>query len=191
MPALHYGLDLYFAAILGISGLAKAADPSSFAITLRRQRILPIRSIATASNVFPWVEVVVAVALLLGVVPVLTAALTLALFVGFLIVDVILLITKRVTDCGCYGSARKQTVGSASVMTASVLVALAALHVWTGIHEGTVGWLWRLPALIIFWAVGCWLGHRVMIRRRIRPGKPPVSVSAPVSSSIRVLDFTR
>lgn len=44
-------LDCYFAAVLGVSGLAKIDNPALFAVTLRRQRLLPRWSITSVSYI--------------------------------------------------------------------------------------------------------------------------------------------
>ena len=90
MSILLLGLELYFAAMLGVSGLAKVGQPAMFADTLRRHKILPSWSIKAVSTIVPWLEIAVAVLLITGLVPILTGLLVLFLFTSFLIMESIL-----------------------------------------------------------------------------------------------------
>ncbi len=165
MTIIHFGLDLYFAAILSVSGLAKVEHPALFAATLRKQHLLPAQSVAGASYVVPWAELVLAVMLVLGLVPAVTSGLVLGLFCSFLIVDVVLLTTKRSVDCGCYGNAHARKADSASVVTATVLVCLAALHAWTGIMvTPMIGALRPIAGVFLLGGEG-WLGWCILRRR--------------------------
>lgn len=128
MTIVHFVLDLYFAATLGVSGIAKVESPRSFAATLRQQGILPRQAIGSVSRVLPWAEIVLACALVAGLAPVPVASVVLALFVGFFAVETFLLITGRTADCGCYGNTRRQLVDGASLMTSAALVVLATTH---------------------------------------------------------------
>ncbi|MDQ2827631.1 MAG: hypothetical protein M3Y74_01060 [Chloroflexota bacterium] len=165
MMVLQFALDLYFAAVLGISGLTKAVRPHRFATILARQRILPTWSIPSTSRVFPWVEIVLAGALIAGLFPVIIATLVLALFIVFLCVEVILLKAGRSTECGCYGAMYSQKVSTASAATSTLLVCLAALHLWSAVASFPKTWgetigLWRLVALGVFCVTGTWLLYR-------------------------------
>jgi len=158
-------LDCYFAAVLGVSGLAKIDNPALFAVTLRRQRLLPRWSITSVSYIFPWVELILAGALIIGVLPALTAALVLVLFSTFFVIETIILISRRETNCSCYGGAYTYKVDKASARTSVVFMALAALNVWASSTTAPIAWLWRLSATILFSIAGVWLLQHVMRRR--------------------------
>ncbi len=167
MPAvLSFALDLYFATVLGVSGLAKIDDPVHFALTLRQQRLLPEWSITGISYSLPWAEFLLAAALVLGVAPLLTGTLVLALFGVFLAVEVIVLSTGRTTSCGCFGRTHNRPVDAASVIVSVVLVLFAVFHLWAVYVSASsaIQWTWRIPAILLFSAGVAWLlGH--VIRR--------------------------
>lgn len=161
------GIELYLAAMLGVSGLAKVEQPGHFAATLRRHRILPAWSIPAVSRVLPWLELAVACSLVAGVVLRPAAVLVLVLFASFLVVEVVLVVTKRATDCGCYGVAYPQKVDRASIMVSAVFVTLAAFHLWAVTGVAPVSADWRLPGIAIFGAAVCWALWRMASRRRL------------------------
>jgi len=167
MHLLRFLLDCYLALVLGISGMAKIDRPRLFAVTLRRHGILPGWSIDPGSRVFPWVEALVAYALIANVVPMFIAIATLVFFGGFLAIEGILVVTKRTADCGCYGGAHRQQVDGTSVATSMLLVVFAAVHLRLVAHEGSVDWQWRLVAGIAFVIAGLWLVQRSVTRHRM------------------------
>lgn len=158
-------LDCYFAAVIGVSGLAKVDNSTLFAMTLRRQRLLPRWSITSVSRIFPWVEIILAGALIIGVLPALTAAFVLVLFSTFFVVEIIILVSRRETNCGCYGGAYTYKVDKASATTSVAFMVLAALNVWASSTTVPLAWPWRLPAATLFSIAGVWLLQHVMRRR--------------------------
>lgn len=197
MQFLTLALDCYFAALLGIAGLAKMDDPAPFATTLRRQRLLPAWSVSVMRRLLPWCEILLAAVLVIGVAPVLVAALVFLLFAGFLAAQALLLLTKSDGGCGCYGAASAHRVEAASVATASLLLFLAALHLWLVIEATAIAWHWRLAAGILGVMAGSWLGWRTWQRQRSarclqRPARMPLHAwirsrrgSHPISSEER------
>lgn len=165
MSIFILGLELYFAAILGVSGIAKLVQPGYFTATLHRHRILPTWSIIGVSRTVPWLEIAVAVSLIVGMIPVATAIMVLILFASFLTIEVILIMTKRATECGCYGVAYPQKVDGASVATSAILVSAAVLHFWLSTWVEPVGIFWRLTAIIFVGGTGCWLSWKIVMRR--------------------------
>lgn len=177
MGAVAFVLEGYFAAMLGVSGLAKLEHPQHFARTLLLHRMLPSWSVVVVSRTFPWLEVLLATLLLSGIGQRLTSVVTLVLFTGFLAVEIVLVLTKRATNCGCYGVAYARRVDGAALLVSSVLIALALAHLWLVFSSGAaeiVGW-WRGAGLLIFGVGMCWLGWRVLVRRR---GVTPRSLPA-------------
>ena len=108
MSLLLLFLSLYFAAMLGVSGLAKAEHPKQFAVTLRRHNIFPYWSITSISRIVPWLEILVAILLITNLLTILTSALVFLFFLSFLVIEIILVVEKRATECGCYGVAYPQ-----------------------------------------------------------------------------------
>lgn len=165
---LLLGLELYFAAILGVSGLAKLDNPEQFAAILRRHHILPTWSIARFSKLFPWLEVILAIWLVMGIKPLLSAGLIFILFAGFLIVETVLVVTKRASECGCYGIVYRQKVDGASIATAVILCLLALMHWFAIAKTAPVSLVWRLPVIVIFSGMSGWLALKVIKRKSVR-----------------------
>jgi uncharacterized membrane protein YphA (DoxX/SURF4 family) len=86
-------VQVYLATVLGVSGLAKVVNPEQFAATLRRQRVLPAWGIKTTSRVVPWLEIALAVLLILGIYAVPVSISVFAVFVCFLVIETVLLTT--------------------------------------------------------------------------------------------------
>ena len=166
MPFLTFALDCYFAAVLGIAGLAKMDDPAPFAATLRRPRLLPAWGIGAIGRLLPWCEILLAATLLIGVAPVLVASLILLLCAAFLVGQALLLLTKSADACGCYGVASAHRVAGTSVATALLLLILAAIHLWLVTEAAMVAWQWRLAAGMLGAVAGSRLGWRTWQRRR-------------------------
>ncbi len=167
MRFLTFALDCYFAAVLGVAGLAKLDDPAPFAATLRRSRLLPAWSIGTISRRLPWCEILLAAALVIGVMPMLVAALVVLLCMGFLVGQALLLLTTSEGACGCYGAASAHRIEGASVATATLLLSLSALHLWLVIEAAAViAWQWRLAAGVLYAVAASRLGWRTWQRRR-------------------------
>src|SRR5437870_6830986 len=114
MSVALLGLDLYFAAMLGVSGLAKVDQPARFMAALYRYRLFPAWSIPFLVRIVTLIELVVAASLVAGTLPVVTAVVTCVLFGCFLVIRTVLVVTKRGTDCGCYGGLALEKVGGAS-----------------------------------------------------------------------------
>lgn len=159
-------IELYFAALLGVSGLAKLDAPEHFEATLRLHRLWPAQAIRPLSRIFPWVEVLIAIALIFGFAPALTAMLTTLLFGIFLGVETILVVSRRATECACYGVAYRQKVDGASLVVSVILVTLAALHSWGLEVFGSVEPLWRWPGIVLMTVAGLWLAAKMLARRR-------------------------
>ncbi len=76
-------VQVYLASILGVSGLAKAVNPKQFASTLQYQRILPEWSIDWISYLVPWLEITLAILLVMGVLPIAVSMITMLIFISF------------------------------------------------------------------------------------------------------------
>lgn len=167
-------IEIYLAIILGVSGLAKAEYPDQFEATLRRHGILPKRTLWAASRFIPTLEIVVAALLVSGVAALLSAALALCLFLGFLVTEIILLSTRRSNECGCYGVAFPRKVDPAGVAASTILVSLAAFHLSEVTQVTSVPWDWRLPGIVVLGGGMLWLlaasagGWRYYRRTRCR-----------------------
>lgn len=165
---LRYLLALYFAAMLGVAGLAKIERPNLFALLLYQQHILPTWCVRAVSRVLPWYEIILAVALVAGVAPLLVAALMLLLFVTFVVAQVLLLLRHRDVACGCYGAMAIERARPASMASAVLLACLTAAYVWLVSHIPAIDWHWRIAATALFAGFAGWIGWRIRQRRTCR-----------------------
>lgn len=179
MGLLTVTLELYFAATLGVAGLSKVDTSSSFAMTLRQQRILPSWSIGFVSRILPWGEILLAVLLLVGIKETITVIAVTLLFAVFLGIKVFLFITKSEADCGCTAHSQPQKVDGVSVAVSVLLLFFAILLLWFVTRETSVNWIWRLPVALLFIGVGCVLFGRIILRHHRYPLSLANSSQAP------------
>jgi len=161
-----FALECYFAAVLAVSGLAKADQPERFAMTLHRHGILPRRSIPAISRVFPRAEVALAGWLVTGVATPAAILVILLLFAVFGIIETILVVTRRATECGCYGVAFPQKVDRASIATSMIVVLLAGADLWLTRQTTPLIWYWQPGRIALFVTGVGWLAWRLSARRR-------------------------
>lgn len=165
MSILLLSIQIYLAAILGVSGFAKIVDLETFAATLRNQRVLPIWGGKAVSRVVPWFEIALAILLVLGVFDVLINMLMFATFTCFLMIEIILVKTKRSRECGCYGIAYRRQVDNASLVVSSVFVVLAGFSLWGAFLVEPVNLVWRMSMSLIFGLCGLWLVSKTLYKK--------------------------
>ncbi|MBS1767278.1 MAG: DoxX family membrane protein [Acidobacteria bacterium] len=101
-----WGLGLTFLA----AALPKLADPPGFAEAIHAYQLVPGAALAPMALVLPWLEGLVALALIAGFLrrnAALIAALLLALFMAALAIN---LVHGHPVDCGCFGAAAPRSV---------------------------------------------------------------------------------
>lgn len=166
MDFIVLGFDLYFVAILGVSGLAKLASPVYFAETLRRQRIVPLWSIWAVSWLLPVLEITLALFLLVGLFPLWTGLVVFVLLLLFVSAEVALLVSHRATDCGCYGIAYPNRVDWVSVLVSVGLILLSLLRLSLSILFEPVNLAIRLPIIVLGCGAFAWIVFRMIARQR-------------------------
>jgi uncharacterized membrane protein YphA (DoxX/SURF4 family) len=123
--------------ILGLTFLAaawpKVADPPAFAQALHAYRLLPDAALAPLALLLPWLEGILALALISGLArrsAALAALVLLAVFAGALALN---LARGNPVDCGCFGAAKprsaEERLGDMRLAIGrDLLLALFALH---------------------------------------------------------------
>jgi hypothetical protein len=171
MSILHLVLDIYFVFALGVAGIAKLDTPSSFASILRYQYKIPVWSIGMVVKIFPWIEIVVALSLLLTI-PVYKTLITFLLLFLFLFFLAIRLISHwrglSVKDCGCYGQSIQQSGLDISLGPLIIQVFLALLLLATTLWGVTLPWAYSFVSFVLVITFYCWLLRNVWQRRRLR-----------------------
>lgn len=121
-------LDFYFAALLGTSGAAKIRYTEEFRRTLQEQRLLPAWAVPLVQYGFPWLEVCLAIALVVGAVQTKAAVLLAIIFVAFLLLKLLLFKLRPGVACGCHGPADDQGVNVSTIVSATLVSALSIIH---------------------------------------------------------------
>ncbi len=101
-PWLTVRVQIALGAIFVAAALPKIADPPSFAHMIYNYRILPGSLINISALVMPWVELVVGLALILGVWVRPARWIVALLLVTFMIAIAINLGRGNAIDCGCF-----------------------------------------------------------------------------------------
>lgn len=169
MEAVVFLLTLYFSAILGIAGLTKLDDPRFFRSVLHHQQILPKWGINGVSKIFPWIEILLSVALLASpnLYKVAVAFLLLFLFLTFFIFNILLYRRKRSgANCGCFGKHVERKGLNTDIITSFIQLILAVLLVvllfWA--HPLSMGYY--LVSSILNIVILSWLAWRTWQRHQ-------------------------
>ena len=102
-PWLTVRLQFVLAAFFVVAGIAKVADPPGFAHEIHNYALVPDVAVNAMALVLPWLEIVVGVALFLGLATRTAArilAILLFVFIGALSIN---LARGKPVDCGCFG----------------------------------------------------------------------------------------
>lgn len=86
-----------------VAGSLKLPDPAASVRAVRAYELLPEAVVPTVGHVLPLVEVVVGVALVLGVLTRLMAAVSAVLFIAFIVGIAAAWARGLQIDCGCFG----------------------------------------------------------------------------------------
>ena len=125
-PVIHMIASLILSYVFVIAGFHKCQAPEEFTTTLINYKILPAILVRQGVYLFPTVEIMTGVALLIP--PIARLA---ALSAGFLLliymlaIGVNLLRGHRHLDCGCGGPAQRQTISEWMLVRNGVLLSLA------------------------------------------------------------------
>ncbi len=158
-------LEFYFAGVLGVSALAKAARPNSFAIALRGYGFFPTWSVGLLTIAVPVVEMITSVLLVVGANPFFTSILVIALFSIFYMLHIVTMVTGKRKGCGCYGTFYQEKENRVTLVVVSIQLGLAILHLYLVRSGFSVPLTVRLPLLIGFSGLLLWLSASVVQRR--------------------------
>jgi hypothetical protein len=156
----------YFAATLGVAGLAKINEPEHFRLTLRMIGPLPTSAIYLASVAIPCFEVGLAMFVLSGVHPVVAASINLGVFAIFLIIKTVMFHRRASIGCGCFGSLLRHKIDVAHLVASLVVVGLAILHLWLVMSTKSISFpirFWVFSTLCAFALAILW---RIVERRK-------------------------
>lgn len=128
------------AALLVISGLAKVRHVEATRSAFAQLELPRALTDSPAPRALPWVEIVLAVALLLSPASVAlpVAVLALVVFVAYLVVIGRALTFDHPVTCGCFGELGLGEVTRRTLVRNALLVALALLTVWSATAQDSV-----------------------------------------------------
>ena len=101
-PWLTVRVQIALGAIFVVAALPKVIDPPSFAHMIYNYRLMPGAVVNALALVMPWVEILVGLALILGVWPREAAALAGVLLLVFIAAIGFNLVRGHAVDCGCF-----------------------------------------------------------------------------------------
>jgi uncharacterized membrane protein YphA (DoxX/SURF4 family) len=113
--------------LFGWAGLAKIADPVAFAADVHNFRMVPVALENFVAMTLPWIEVVTALALVLGVRARAGAWVATGLMVVFTVAVAVELARGIDIECGCFGTTDGARVGGVKVLENLGMTALAFL----------------------------------------------------------------
>ena len=150
---------LTLAAVLGVGGAAKMRNPAAFSDAVVALRVPSLFPAGLVARVVPWLEVTLALLLLVSPSPLLVAT---AIVVAAMMAVYTWLIARALTfdspiDCACFGILGSHRVSPLTLARNVLLLAMACVAIWIGIAGGSApravsdleadGW-WSLAAAL-------------------------------------------
>jgi uncharacterized membrane protein YphA (DoxX/SURF4 family) len=117
--------ELTIGVVFAWAGLAKIGSLAGFAAQIHNFRIVPVAAENLVAMTMPWIEIVLAVTLLLGVRSRDGARTALALLVTFTLAVILAVLRGLDIDCGCFGTSDATRVGWTKVGQNLALIAVA------------------------------------------------------------------
>ena len=115
-PTLIRVCQIATGVLFAFAGLAKVGDPASFAAQVHNFRLVPVALENLVAMTLPWVEIVTALALVLGLRARAAAWLATASMAAFTVAVVLALVRGLDIECGCFGTADASRVGVMKVL---------------------------------------------------------------------------
>jgi thiol-disulfide isomerase/thioredoxin len=170
------------AVVLLVSGVAKLRAPRTVDSAFTALEVPAVLDTPLTRRLSPWLEVALGVGLLLatGAALVVVAALTLALFIVYLLLVVRAVRRPEPVDCGCFGALGDSEVTTMTVWRNVLLVVAALLAVVAGLQGGGLaGSLGDAGALA--WVASAALTAAIAVLVAYRaPAAAPPAAGAPV-----------
>jgi uncharacterized membrane protein YphA (DoxX/SURF4 family) len=113
--------------LFAVAALSKLGDVKSFSAEVHNFRIVPIATENLVAITLPWIELVAAVALIVGIRARAGGLLVTAMLVAFTVGIIAAMIRGLDIECGCFGTADAQHVGVLKVLENLGMLALAAV----------------------------------------------------------------
>jgi uncharacterized membrane protein YphA (DoxX/SURF4 family) len=137
---LHWACRIFLGGIFVYAGYTKVENPLQFAAAVEAYRILSPYLVIWVVKIQPWLEIVLGVALILGIAIRYTAAFAGGLFLFFIGIMLITYLRGIEADCGCFGVGEKI---SPLTLVRDTLFILPALYLFAQPWIEKRGWLSR------------------------------------------------
>lgn len=109
-PRTALAARLILGLVMAAAALPKLLDPPALAQAIHAYRLLPLAWVNPAALLLPWLELLLALALLGGFWLRAAALWTLGLMVAFILALSLNLVRGNPVDCGCFGSGAPQSL---------------------------------------------------------------------------------
>jgi uncharacterized membrane protein YphA (DoxX/SURF4 family) len=113
--------------LLAVAALAKLGDVKAFALQVHNFRILPVALENLVAITLPWIELVAALALMLGVRARSGGYVATALMAVFTVAVVAAVARGLDFECGCFGTADSTRVGGTKIAQNLGMLAVACM----------------------------------------------------------------
>ena len=121
------GGQIVIGVVFAWAGLAKLGDLGAFAAQIHNFRILPVALENIVAITLPWIELVAALALILGIRARPAAFLATGLLAVFTVAIVLAVARSLDIECGCFGTADASHVGLVKIVENLGLLAAGAV----------------------------------------------------------------
>jgi putative oxidoreductase len=128
-PRTVRGGQLLIGLIFATASLSKIGDLSAFALQVHNFRLAPGWSENLIAMTLPWIELVAALSLLVGVRPRAGALVVTVLMAGFTAGVVVAMARGLNFECGCFGTADHTRVGAAKLVENLLMLGISLLAV--------------------------------------------------------------
>ena len=126
-PATLRGFRIALGLVIAWAALAKLSDLEAFAAQVHNFRVLPVWSENLVAMTLPWIELVAALSLLLGVEARSGALVATSLLAVFTVAVALALARGLDFECGCFGTADATRVGWGKLLQNTGLLAVGAV----------------------------------------------------------------
>jgi uncharacterized membrane protein YphA (DoxX/SURF4 family) len=103
LQIVHWVCRLFLSGIFFYAGYTKLENPLQFAAALEAYQLFPLDSLPWLVKVVPWLEIVLGLLLIVGLLLRAVAALAGGLLLFFVVVMTITFLRGIEADCGCFG----------------------------------------------------------------------------------------
>lgn len=126
-PVTVRACQLVMGVIMGWAGLAKIGNPEAFSTQIHNFHMIPLASENLLAITLPWVELTVALALVLGIRVRGAALLNLVLMVVFTVAVAQAVARGYDIDCGCFGTGDGARVGMKKLVENFGMIAVSVV----------------------------------------------------------------